>query len=366
MSDKEKFQKWLNETMTKKSLTNRKLSELSGVHNTTIGRIRNHGKSVTDVNVERLTRALNKIPGFEYPRELKGVPYKFVEGGRFKVYSNGVVYRKNTRGIIEEAPQHYSGRNRNYAYVSYSENGEQKHFSVHRLVGKAFIPNPENKPEINHIDSNPRNNDVSNLEWVTRRENTMHAYENGLFPTLENSDTYCLKCEVNPVLTTLNCSECNIQLRRLKEQLKTKLATREKYKEIDTNLLKSRYKRIVNSRKRGATLEEVGEVEGVTRERIRQLENRIFDNHPSVYLKRKKNIQSLKKKPNIVLNISAARSNSNYKQYEVAELLGVSRNTIIKYEKYESIMTVDKALKFCQIVGLSFNNIDFVGEASGK
>lgn len=365
MIDKEKFQKWLNEAMTKKSLNNRKLSELSGVHATTIGTIRNHGKSITDDNVESLTQALNKIPDFEYPNELKGVPYKIVEGGRFRVYSNGVVYRKNTRGIIEEAPQNYSSRNRNYAYVSYSENGKQKHFSVHRLVGKAFIPNPENKPEINHIDSNPRNNKVSNLEWVTRRENVVHAYENGLIPTLENSDTYCLKCEVNPVLTTLNCSECNIQLRTLKEQLKNKLATRKKYEKIDTNLLKGRYKRIVNSRKRGATLEEVGEMEGVTREYIRQLENKVFDKHPSVYLERKRNHLNLKINSSIVLNISAARYNSNYKQYEVAELLGVSNGTFGRYENYETIMTVDKALKFCEIVGLSFNNIDFVGEAPG-
>lgn len=50
-------------------------------------------------------------------------------------------------------------------------NGECKHFLVHRLVAKAFIPNPHHLPEVNHKDENPKNNHVDNLEWCSRRYN---------------------------------------------------------------------------------------------------------------------------------------------------------------------------------------------------
>lgn len=49
--------------------------------------------------------------------------------------------------------------------------GTKRRFAVHRLVAKAFIPNPDNKPEIDHIDGDPTNNHVWNLQWVTHKEN---------------------------------------------------------------------------------------------------------------------------------------------------------------------------------------------------
>lgn len=54
-------------------------------------------------------------------------------------------------------------------------NGVQKSFRVHRIVATAFIPNPENKPQVNHKDENPENNRASNLEWATAEENTNYG-----------------------------------------------------------------------------------------------------------------------------------------------------------------------------------------------
>lgn len=63
-----------------------------------------------------------------------------------------------------------------YIQLGLSKNGKIECGLMHRLVAQAFIPNPENKPQVNHIDGNPANNHVSNLEWCTVSENGLHAY----------------------------------------------------------------------------------------------------------------------------------------------------------------------------------------------
>lgn len=67
-----------------------------------------------------------------------------------------------------------------YVSVTLNNNGLKKYFKVHRLVAMTFIPNPENKPQVNHIDGNKSNNSVYNLEWVTNSENVKHAVKTGL------------------------------------------------------------------------------------------------------------------------------------------------------------------------------------------
>jgi len=69
-----------------------------------------------------------------------------------------------------------------YCRVTLSKNHKTKRFLVHRLVAKVFIPNPDLKPNINHINNNGLDNRVENLEWVTHSENMLHAQkQNRLF-----------------------------------------------------------------------------------------------------------------------------------------------------------------------------------------
>jgi hypothetical protein len=69
---------------------------------------------------------------------------------------------------------------RGYQTLRLRKNQKYKSFLVHRLVAIAFLPNPEGKKEVNHIDGNKENNRLDNLEWATHQENLIHAYANGL------------------------------------------------------------------------------------------------------------------------------------------------------------------------------------------
>ena len=67
-----------------------------------------------------------------------------------------------------------------YKTVKLSKNGVTTTCFLHRLIASAFIPNPENKGFVNHIDGDKLNNDIENLEWCTHAENMQHAYKYGL------------------------------------------------------------------------------------------------------------------------------------------------------------------------------------------
>lgn len=80
-----------------------------------------------------------------------------------------------------------------YPEVCLENRNTKQHVRVHRLIALAFIPNPDGKPQINHIDCNKKNNSISNLEWVTNTENHSHKMENGLNVAISGDNHYMKK-----------------------------------------------------------------------------------------------------------------------------------------------------------------------------
>ena len=117
------------------------------------------------------------IPGFEGKYQVSNM-------GRVKSLSRILPHKKHItwrikERILSQAP--CGPGKKKYLGVSFHcGNGNMESFKVHRLVAEAFIPNPDNKPEVNHIDGNTENNRADNLEWVTAKENMDHAWRTGL------------------------------------------------------------------------------------------------------------------------------------------------------------------------------------------
>lgn len=109
--------------------------------------------------------------------------WKDIEGyeGKYQISSLGIVKNILTNKII--SPRNYG---RNYQHVWLCKNGIKKSPAIHRLVAQAFIPNPENKPQVGHGDNNPSNNSLENLEWCTGKENMLHCKKEGRIRSGEN------------------------------------------------------------------------------------------------------------------------------------------------------------------------------------
>jgi hypothetical protein len=105
-----------------------------------------------------------------------------------------------------------------YNYVTLFNSDGRRNFMIHRLVATTFIDNPDNKPQVNHIDGNKRNNHVSNLEWMTQFENMRHAVNANLSPKGETS--YLAKLKEEDILKIRLAAESGIKRSELVKMYK--------------------------------------------------------------------------------------------------------------------------------------------------
>lgn len=109
-------------------------------------------------------------------------------------------YQVSSLGRVKTVERYEAERNRiirerirvpvavhGYLYCELWKNGKHKRYAIHRLVATAFIPNPDGRPQVNHLDGDKTNNSVTNLEWCTASENERHAYETELTHAYDRS-----------------------------------------------------------------------------------------------------------------------------------------------------------------------------------
>lgn len=101
-------------------------------------------------------------------RRIVGFSHYFVD-------ENGNIYSNKYRTLKKRA-LYLDGKKKYLMVDLIGDNGEKHKMLVHRLVALSFIPNPDNRPEVNHKDGNSLNNCVANLEWTTHKENMTHAF----------------------------------------------------------------------------------------------------------------------------------------------------------------------------------------------
>lgn len=123
--------------------------------------------------------------------DIKGYEERYKVGNKGTILglsrSNDDRYKNNV-WILKQ----YEDKN-GYMYVTLQKNKKRKTIKVHKLVVEHFIENINNYPCVNHIDSNRKNNIVSNLEWVTHKQNTQWALQTGRFDNMKKLNSQRMK-----------------------------------------------------------------------------------------------------------------------------------------------------------------------------
>lgn len=132
--------------------------------------------------------------------------WKDIKGfnGKYQISSYGNVksFTRKNPFIMKLTTGKSRGKNgKLYYQISlYKDDGSYKKVSISRLVAKHFIPNPENKPEVDHIDTDTLNNKVSNLRWVTREENMNNDKTSKLRQSVYKGNSFAKKHNHDEIL----------------------------------------------------------------------------------------------------------------------------------------------------------------------
>lgn len=141
---------------------------------------------------------------------------------KYFVNKQGQILSANpNKGFLKKQPLILNGSKDKDGYlrVDIRQDGVIKTVKVHRIVAETFIPNPQNKPTVNHIDGNKLNNSVENLEWCTNKENILHSYNSGLRPNSHLGFDVTIYCENGEIKTFKSMKECSTYLNHSKAYL---------------------------------------------------------------------------------------------------------------------------------------------------
>ena len=140
--------------------------------------------------------------------------YQISNLGRIKSLERMIITSNNITKKISEKILKPCLRKNGYYSIVLQKNNKSKYYTIHRLVAKEFIPNPNNLPQVNHKDGNKLNNNINNLEWCTNSDNTQHGYDNKLYK-------YKSRCHAINVLCgcCLDMMRCKSRVNKVRHQI---------------------------------------------------------------------------------------------------------------------------------------------------